>query len=338
MSNLFIPYLQAVGRGEKLKRDLSYEEAKDALRLILRREASDVQAGAFLIAQRVKGEAVDEINGMVDVMREEFMVRIRPQVENLLDIACPYNGKNRTAQLAPAVAFTLVAAGIPVVLHGGEGVPTKPGITPGAVLWELSIPTHLTARHVQHQIEKVGFGFFDMAQYSPSWVSLLPMRRQFGLRTVCNTIEKLFNPADAPYQISGFFHANYIERIRSTQTGTQQSWMIKGEEGSIETAAGRRTPIYGSLAGDTLTLSPKDVGLAERERIEVEPTPAKHAAINIDVINGVSAPATDQVALTAGTILSLLGVCSSVPAGYDQAKQLLVTGRVNKTYQKIASG
>jgi len=312
MSDKFQPYIQAVGRGEKLKRDLTYEEAKNAFRMILRREATDVQAGAFLIAQRVKGESVDEINGIVDVMREEFMTRIQPRVENLLDIACPYNGKNRTAQLAPAVAFTLIAAGVPVILHGGEGVPTKPGITPGAVLRQLDVCTSLTPDAVQTQIEKVGFGFLNVVRYSPAWVSLLSMRRQFGLRTVCNTVEKLFNPAEAPYQISGFFHANYIERVRSTQTGTKQSWMIKGEEGSIETASGRRTPIYGTAVDDTLILSPKDVGLAERERVQVTAEAVAHAKINREVIDGRAGVARDQVALTAGTILHLLSLASSL--------------------------
>ena len=118
MSNSFQPFIQAVGRGQKLKRDLTYQESKDAFRMILQREATDIQVGAFLIAQRVKGEGVDEIRGLVDLMREEFMVRIQPQVENLLDLACPYNGKTRTAQLAPAVALTLLAAGVPSVLHG----------------------------------------------------------------------------------------------------------------------------------------------------------------------------------------------------------------------------
>jgi len=231
----------------------------------------------------------------------------------------------------------MATAGIPIVLHGGEGIPTKTGITPGAVLRKMGICTHLAPNQVQDQIEQTGFGFLNVVHYSPVWVSLLPARRQFGLRTVCNTIEKLFNPADAPYQISGFFHANYIERIRSTQTGTQKSWMIKGEEGSIETAAGRRTPIYGTAADDTLTLSPKDVGLNERERIEVEPSAAKHAAINLDVINGQSGPATDQVALTAGTILHLIGQSDSVPAGYEKARQLISTGQAQSNYQKIST-
>jgi len=62
----FIPYVQAVGRGEKLKRDLTREEAREAMRLILDGTATPAQIGAFLITQRVKGETADEIEGFVE--------------------------------------------------------------------------------------------------------------------------------------------------------------------------------------------------------------------------------------------------------------------------------
>ena len=87
-------------------------------------------------------------------------------------------------------------------------------------------------------------GYLAAHRFVPAWHELLPLRRQFGLRTVLNSVEKLFNPANAPYQISGFFHGNYIDRLRTTQTGTRCSWMVQGEEGSIEMAAGRKTHIF----------------------------------------------------------------------------------------------
>ncbi len=152
-SAAFIPYIKAVGRGEKLKRDLTYDEACDALRLILSRQATDAQIGAFLIAQRVKGEAVDEIQGFINAARTEFIQSAQPKVEGLLDLAVPYDGKAKTAQLAPAIAFVLSAIGIPVVLHGDEGVPTKEGVGPGTVLQALGINTNLKVTAVQKMIE-----------------------------------------------------------------------------------------------------------------------------------------------------------------------------------------
>ncbi len=335
MSDQFKQFLRATGRGEKLKRDLTYDESVACMRMLLDGTAADAQIGALLLTQRVKGEGVDEINGFTNVIRDEFLTRIRPQVGGLVDIACPYNGKSKTAQLAPAVALTLVAAGVPTILHGGENVPTKSGITPGQVLRGLGIPADLDPKSVEKMIETVGFGFLDMAQFFPKWVDFLGIRHLFGLRTVANTIEKLFNPADAPFQFSGFFHANYMERIRSTQTGTQASWMVQGEEGSIEMASGRRTKIIGTSLETDLTLSPADVGLAERERITVPAELSQHVAINQAVINGEVGPAHDQVALTAGTILHLVGRESSVSAGFVAAQRLLIDRQVARTYEVI---
>lgn len=337
MSKSFIPFLQAVGRGERLKRDLTFDESVDCMRHMLGRSASDIQIGALLLTQRVKGESVSEIDGFTQVIRDEFLTRIQPKVENLLDIACPYNGKTKTAQLSPVVALTLLAAGVPSVLHGGEGVPTKTGVTPGAVLRGLGIAADLEPDVANKMIEQVGFGFLDIAQFAPSWHVFSQVRQQFGLRTVCNTIEKFFNPADALYQVSGFFHVNYIERIRTSQTGARKSWMIQGEEGSIEAASGRRTRIFGETDENDLTLAPADVGLAERERITVSPDVKKHVAINLEVISGTKGAAADQVALTVGTILHLLRAEPSVSHGYAKAQQLLIDKKVSAVFSKVAA-
>jgi len=98
----FIPFVKAVGRGQKLRRDLTEDEARAAMRLILRREATPAQIGGFLIGQRVKGEAEAEIRGFTQVVRDEFVQQISPRVADLLDLGLPYDGKVKTAQLAPA--------------------------------------------------------------------------------------------------------------------------------------------------------------------------------------------------------------------------------------------
>ncbi len=322
----FKPFLKAVGRGEKLRRDLTYEESVEALRLILNGTATEAQIGAFLISQRVKGEAVDEIRGCTDVVRAEFMHPITPNVEGLLDLGVPYDGKAKTAQLAPAIAFVLSAVGIPVALHGDEDVPTKQGISPGLVLQALGVDPHLPVTAVQKMIESAGFGYLSAAQFAPAWHRINRIRRQFGLRTVMNTVEKFFNPTNAPYQVTGFFHANYIERIRSTQTGMQASWMVQGEEGSIEMAVGRKTKIFATDAANDVTLEPADVGFPQRERIELPPIVDQHAILNTAVLAGEAHPASDQTAFTAGTIFYLLGAATDIADGLAQAQKALASG------------
>ncbi|MEM7130179.1 MAG: anthranilate phosphoribosyltransferase [Chloroflexota bacterium] len=326
---LFQPFIKAVGRGEKLKRDLTYDESVQAMRMMMLGQATDAQMGAFLISQRVKGEAVDEINGFTHLIRDEFVRPLSPKVGDLLDLAVPYDGKSKTAQLVPAIAVLLAEAGVPVLLHGDSDVPTKSGVGPGSVFAALGIPNTLDCTAVERMIEQVGFGYVSAVHFVPEWHGLLPIRRQFGLRTLFNTIEKFFNPADAPNQISGFFHANYIERIRSSQTGTVRSWMVQGEEGSVEMASGRKTHIFATEARQDVVLEPAEVGLPERERVLLEPVVEEHAKLNMAVLSGTTGPVADQAIFTAATILTLLDIVPSISAGMMQVQKSIATGRAS---------
>lgn len=332
-----MPFVKAVGRGAKLRRDLTYEEAKYALRLILNGEASDAQAGAFLIAQRVKGESLSEVRGFTDLVRQEFVQPLTPNVDRLLDLATPYDGKLKTAQLAPAVALVLAAAGLPILLHGATEIPTKSGITVGQVLQGLGVPTDLTPSQATSAIEQHEFAYIDARQFAPAWHELTPLRHHFGLRTVFNTVEKWFNPANAPFQISGFFHANYIEAVRLAQTGSELSFMVQGEEGSIEMAAGRRTPLFAVSAENDRIVDPADVGLPLRERIALPPELKQHVTLNQQVLSGEAGTATDQVALTAGALLTLFAYTNDLPSGYQLARVLLKEGAAQAKLTAIIS-
>ena len=60
-SDAFRDILRIVGRGRKLQRDLTTDEAREAMRLMLSDRVSDAQIGAFLVTMRVKEETADEI-------------------------------------------------------------------------------------------------------------------------------------------------------------------------------------------------------------------------------------------------------------------------------------
>ncbi len=322
----FIPFIKAVGRGEKLKRDLTYDESVEALRQIVDQTCSPAQAGAFLITQRVKGEAVDEIRGFTDLLRAETITQIEPRVEGLLDLAAPYDGKVNTAQLVPAIAILLAEAGLPVVLHGDENVPTKSGIGPGPVLRALGVADDLGPEEAQRMIESVGVGYLSARRFAPRWHALLPLRHQFGLRTVLNSVEKLLNPANAPYQISGFFHGNYIERLRAVQTGSRRSFIVQGEEGSIEMAVGRKTRVFAEDATADLVLDPAALGHVARVRIPAPENAGGHAALNQAALAGEPGAAAEQICLTAGVILHLFDLAGSLPEGIERARRIIAAG------------
>src|SRR3990172_5923406 len=65
----FAKFIQALGRGPSLSRDLTEEEAREAMSMILRAEVEPVQLGAFLVLMRYKKETPAELAGFVRAAR-----------------------------------------------------------------------------------------------------------------------------------------------------------------------------------------------------------------------------------------------------------------------------
>jgi len=333
----FQPYVQALGRGETLRRDLTREEALDALDMILDGRATAAQMGAFFMTQRVKGESSEEIRGFVDAVRARWLVPVCPAVTPVLDMAVPYDGKTRTAQLAPAIAVVVAACGLPVLLHGDQDIPTKAGVTPAHVLAGLGINTELAPRAAAGMLDAVGLAYCGAHTFMPAWHVLRPMREEFGLRTVLHTVEKLVNPASAAFQVTGFYHTKYIDQMRTVQTGQAASWIIQGEEGSIEMRTGRKTRLYGVAAEAMHVLDPEALGFPEKMPVEGGAAPAAHIAQNQAALRDPNSAARDQAVLSAGVILGLFGVCPTFAAGINAATQALTTGRAARLLARAQS-
>src|SRR4051794_41793553 len=61
--------IRTVGTGPRGSRALTFEEARDAMARLLAGEVSEAQAGAFLLAMRVKGEEPEELAGFTQALR-----------------------------------------------------------------------------------------------------------------------------------------------------------------------------------------------------------------------------------------------------------------------------
>ena len=60
-------YIELVAEGK----DLTEEQAKAAMEILLSGEASQAQIGAFLMGLRMKGETLDELTGFAGVLRDK---------------------------------------------------------------------------------------------------------------------------------------------------------------------------------------------------------------------------------------------------------------------------
>ncbi|MEH6476378.1 MAG: hypothetical protein V7727_11850, partial [Sneathiella sp.] len=56
----FAQYVKAIGKGPNMWRDLTFDEARDAMNMILNDQVDPLQLGAFLLLLRRKGESGPE--------------------------------------------------------------------------------------------------------------------------------------------------------------------------------------------------------------------------------------------------------------------------------------
>jgi anthranilate phosphoribosyltransferase len=215
-------------------------------------------------------------------------------------------------------------------LHGADGIPTKNGVGPLNLLRALGYPADHTPQEVENDIRQTNFGALNLAHVLPGWTALTPLRHGFGLRTLMNTIEKLFNPAGAALHINGFYHGSYLARLPQVLPGSRENWTILGEEGGIDIRPGKKTRVFraeGNEMGETV-INAADYGFGEVVPLEMPNDPAAHADALRRALNGDNAPAFDQIQLTAATLLWMVQRVENISVGLELADHLLRDGQL----------
>ena len=324
----FQDIIRIIGRGKKLQRNLTREEAQIAMNLLLSGEASSAQIGAFLITMRVKEETIDELAGFLEAIRQHIRPFVNEPIDGLVDLALPYDGKARNLQTGVAAALVLAAAGVPILLHGADNIPTKAGAAVPNTLRALGYPVDLQPEIVWENVRQYRFGVLNTSNILPTWGALTPIRHEFGLRTLLNTVEKLINPANADIHISGFYHASYLNRLTPILPGNTSNWIIQGDEGSVDIRPGKKTRIYRALDGQMqeIMIDAAALGYEEEQPLAIAPKPILHALILTQALQGEKGAAYNQIALTAGILLWMTGRCSNQQEGITLAKDVLDTG------------
>lgn len=84
-------FIKEIARGKRGSTDLTYEQAKEAARLIASGQATDAQIAAFFIAERIKTENADELLGFVHAFREKTkeIPLSQPLKDKSIDFASP---------------------------------------------------------------------------------------------------------------------------------------------------------------------------------------------------------------------------------------------------------
>lgn len=342
MSVEFRELLRKVGSGPHTSENLTREEAETATRLMLLQEATPAQIGAFMIAHRIKRPTGEELAGMLDAY--DALSEKLPAIASKIPVTVmcnPYDGRSRTAPFSPLIALVLSAVGVPVVLHGGDRMPTKEGV-PLIELWDsLGVNWKpLSIAQVHRVLESTGLGFVYLPNHFPLAQGLVPYRDQIGKRPPASTLELMWNPyAGDSHLVCGYVHPPTEGMFRDAFAlrDTTNFTTVKGLEGSCDLPRDR-TAIIGMGQGekfDRLTLVPRDYGFAAKE-LPLVPLDQLAAEMK-SALKGEPSELLQAIVWNSGFYLWRAGACTSIEAGFSQAKAILELGQAERKLQQVVS-
>jgi anthranilate phosphoribosyltransferase len=233
--------LKLIGTGPRGSRDLSFDEAREALGDLLAGDVSPAQAGAFLIAARIKGESPAELAGYAQALRDATLTMSNPTPRPLVACAGAYDGSVDAPHLSLAAGIVAAACGAGVVIHCGPQVGPKYGTTPGDVLAALGGLRSPTPEQSEAMLMRAGVTLVDTSRAVAGWSALLSLRDQIGLRGPVHSAEKLIDYFGASRFVVGYTHSSYADRLLGAleQLGAKRAVAVRGIEGSDVVRPGR---------------------------------------------------------------------------------------------------
>ena len=235
--------LQRIATGPTMSKDLSVDQARAAMRLVLEQKADPVQSALFLIALRMKRETDDEMQGVTEAILEG-VTTVPVNCEALVTLVDPYDGYIRSLPASPFVPAVLAACGVPVVTHGIESIGPKHGLSVKRVLAAAGIPVNRSLESAARVFNSpqsgsgAGWCYLDQSVIAPELHALQKLRDKMVKRPCITTIEKGLMPLRAKgrnHFITGYVHKAYPDVYASLARtmGFDSASFIKGIEGGV---------------------------------------------------------------------------------------------------------
>ncbi|HET9734438.1 MAG TPA: hypothetical protein VFP62_04145 [Burkholderiales bacterium] len=267
--------LKRIATGPELSKNISREEAREGMRLVLDGEVNPVQAGVFLIALRMKRETDDENLGMLEAIRAATQRATAP-VDEVLDLGDPYDGYNRTLPAAPFLPAVLAACGVATFSHGVESMGPKYGVTHRQVLRAAGLPVELTPEEAAARLgdPRIGWAYVDQKAFCPKLYALTDLRTLIVKRPAITTAEVLAGAVQGrrkTHLVTGFVHKPYprIYAMLARHAGYDSALIVRGVEGGVIPGLSQTGKVFHYHGGGEETsteFKPAELGIEQAVR------------------------------------------------------------------------
>ena len=308
--------------------DLSREQARAVMNLVMEGEATPAQIGGLLVALRLKGETVDEIAGCAEAMRTHVLT-VRPQRDDLVDTAGTGGDLARTINISTAAALVAAAAGAGVAKHGNRAVSSASGSAD--VLEALGFRLELPPARIERSIDDLGFGFLFAPTHHPAMRHAAPVRRELAARTVFNVLGPLTNPAGARAQLVGVYAPSLVRTIAEVlaQLGARRAFVVHGAGGIDELSPVGPNLVCEVVGGGVREreIDPLELGVERCDPAELRGgSPAENAAAIRAVFRGENGGRRSAILLNAAGAIAAAGRARDLREGLGFAREAVDSG------------
>lgn len=312
--------------------DLSREEMKDVMRIVMNGEATDAQIGAFLMGLRLKSETIDEITGATEVMRE-LATKVAVNASPLVDIVGTGGDGANLFNVSSAASFVVAAAGGYVAKHGNRGVSSKSGSAD--LIEKAGINLNMKPEEVARCVEQIGVGFMFAPAHHGAMKHAIGPRRELGCRTIFNVLGPMTNPAGVTRQLIGVFTRELCRPMAEVlqRLGAEHIMVVCSKDGLDEITLATVTHVAELKDGEITEydLTPEDLGIKSQSLVGLSVDGADESLALIKAAFGRSHDETtekarDMIALNAGAAIYIAGLARTAKEGVDMALDAMGSG------------
>ncbi len=336
--------IKKVATGPHLSKDLTEQEAFDAMMEILLGKADPVRAAIFFIAMRMKRETNEENLGILKAC-QSITASQTVAVEQLFIFSDPFNGFNRHCPMTAFLPAVLAACGLPTLSQGVFEMGPKFGVTHAQVLslagYDINKSTATVAENIT--AADTGWGYLDQSQASPALYALQELRTQMIKRPSLATLEKMIMPLKAQQRTHlgiGFVHKEYpaILGWLADAFTYDSAFIARGLEGGLVPTLREPSNNHRLLNGriEPCTLTPEEFGIEQDTRgVKTDDPVTAQRTLDegLQALTGVKGAAYDSLIYGAAIILWHCGHIASQQEAADDVRNVIDNGKAKAHFE-----
>ncbi len=316
---------------------LSNDDIEKVIRWTVQKIVPPSVVGAMIYGFTKKGLNVDEMTALTLAMRN-YAIKIEIN-ENIVDSCGTGADNSQTFNISTAAAIVAAAAGAKVIKQTNSSITSRSGSSD--FLSALKIPFCKTSDEVMQQFAANNIAFVHSPSFNKGACALNPIRQELGIRSIFNFVGPMINPSFPNAQLIGVCDHKIIDTmIKVLQNiGVKRAMVVHGISPSIdEISVCSETHVF-ELKDEQIFeyyLKPQDFGIKQSDLNSIlGATPLYNANLVIDIFNNkLKGAKVDVIALNAGAMLYLNGVCKSISDGIVVAYSTINNGLA---YEKLKS-